>query len=104
MKDNEDNVVYLEEPCTLTWEIPLFTNSSKYKIDIYTFIGDYASYIFRRRKDDKFICEFDKKNLNITKDIQCPVSAKDFDEAMNRLKEYKKRTAHIDAIFDKFHN
>lgn len=81
-----------------TLEVPFITNTNKYKIDIYSFIGDYESYIFRYRKDDRFICEFDMQ-LNFIRPIETPVSKKDFDIAFDRLSEYSKRTAWIDDYF-----
>lgn len=94
-----------EEYKPINWEIYLLGNSSKYKIDIYScfkstsaFGDGYESYVFKRRKDDKFICELSTK-LEFIVPVQIPVSSKDFEIAMDRLREYIERHAWIDEYF-----
>ena len=79
-------------------EFELLSNSSKYKIDIFRFSSEETHYIFKRRKDQRLICKFDF-NLNLIEDIQCPVLLKDFESALNRLKEYKNDTDWIEDYF-----
>ena len=92
-----------KENNTINWEIYLLDNCSKYKIDIYNCFkgsanGGYESYVFKRRKDDKFICEFTPE-LECIVPVQIPVSAKDLEIAKDRLKKYIERHAWIDEFF-----
>lgn len=88
-----DNVRVLkrkEKEVPINWEVYLLSNSSEYKIDIYncfrgTSKDGYESYVFKRRKDDKFICEFSPEFEWIVP-IQIPVSATDFEIAMDRVR------------------
>lgn len=87
-------------PVNINWEVYLLSNSSEYKIDIYncfrgTSIDGYESYVFKRRKDDKLICEFSPE-LEYIVPIQIPVSATDFEIAMNRLKDEIEKYRWID--------
>ena len=80
-------------------EIALISNSSKYKIDIYTNTTSKCSYVFRRRSNQKLICELDE-NLNIIGGLKSLVLLNDLDIAFERLSDYIDRTSWIDDFFE----
>ena len=92
----KNNNVTKSKTLSKTIEIPFLTNSSRYKIDLYDYIGleGEIGYVLRKRKDNKFICTLDI-NLNIVEEIKYPISANDLGIAMDMLKEYNIRNADI---------
>ncbi len=97
------NVISIEDKEKLdeSWEFSIISNSSKYKIDIYSCIGKTESYILRYRKDNRFICELDKQ-LNMIRNIEVPVSSVDLSVAMERLEAYNEEIAWLDEYFERF--